>query len=135
MTRKTSFPLLSILLAGAAAFAGGCGGSTRVSSDRDAAGPDGSPDSPGLADVHNEAGSCGLDPTGMFVFHLHNGGSRMLGLAFGCGSLVPIVLDTAGGALPIGPAAADLWIHLRRDSMRAPSMGAPALTAEPATGK
>jgi hypothetical protein len=54
-------------------------------------------------------GLCSLDPAGStFVFHIHNGGSRMLGLSFGCGSVAPIVLTTPGGMPTIGPAFADV---------------------------
>jgi hypothetical protein len=53
-------------------------------------------------------GICSLDPTvPAFVFHIHNGGSRMLGLSFDCGDVAPIVLTTPGGMQSIGPAFAD----------------------------
>jgi hypothetical protein len=69
----------------------------------DDAGPEaGSPDAP------NEAATqCPLDPKGSFVFQVHNKGTRMLSLAFGCGGSLPIVLQTANGRLPIGPGPED----------------------------
>ncbi len=111
MIRPSPFSSFSTLLAGAAVLTAGCGGSTAVSGDCDASAPDSSPDSPAWADVqsesHDEGGVCGLDTSGTFVFHVHNGGSRMLAFAYGCGAWLPMVLDTPSGSLPISPSAAD----------------------------
>jgi hypothetical protein len=52
--------------------------------------------------------SCHLDPPGTpFTITVHNGGTKMLGLAEGCGLSYPIVLDTPEGMLGIGPGPAD----------------------------
>jgi hypothetical protein len=51
-------------------------------------------------------GSCYVDPPGTtFTFHVHNAGSRDLGLAYGCGGSSPITLSTPSGPLSIGPGA------------------------------
>jgi hypothetical protein len=130
------FSVASILLAGLA-VAGGCGGSVTIGHDMPGpdgsscsagqgscleAGSDGQgvvdtgtvnmggdagPDA-GSTDAPNEAATqCPLDPKGSFVFHVHNKGTRMLSLAFGCGGSLPIVLQTAKGSLPIGPGPED----------------------------
>ncbi|HEY8042585.1 MAG TPA: hypothetical protein VIF15_22440 [Polyangiaceae bacterium] len=53
-------------------------------------------------------GLCHLDPPGsLFTFHVHNGGSATLSLAYGCGGALPIVLPTSQGVLGIGPGPAD----------------------------
>jgi hypothetical protein len=108
---------LAALLAGLAVASGGCGGTT-ASNGHDAPGPDAGNDArvapdTGSADAPSAAeggpGVCSVDPAGgSFVFHIHNGGSRMLTLSFGCGEVAPIVLTTPGGAQAIGPAAVDL---------------------------
>jgi hypothetical protein len=54
------------------------------------------------------AGPCALDPSkGSFTFHVHNGGSRSLTLALGCGRSLPIQIQTATGQLPAGPGPED----------------------------
>jgi hypothetical protein len=52
-------------------------------------------------------GQCALDPTGSFVFHVHNAGTTMLVLDLGCGKTLPVVLATPAGRLPIGPGGVD----------------------------
>jgi hypothetical protein len=49
--------------------------------------------------------ACKLDfpPTGTFTFHIHNAGSSPRSIPFGCGSTIPIQLDT-----PTGPVASSL---------------------------
>jgi hypothetical protein len=47
--------------------------------------------------------TCKLDPPGeTFTFHVHNGGTAMLRLTFGCSDALPIDIDTPDGALAIG---------------------------------
>jgi hypothetical protein len=54
------------------------------------------------------AAACALDPSkGSFTFHVHNGGSRSLTLALGCGRSLPIQIQTATGELPAGPGPED----------------------------
>lgn len=48
---------------------------------------------------------CSLEvpaPGPAFTFHVHNGGTATRTVNFGCGTLIPIALDTASGALPLG---------------------------------
>jgi hypothetical protein len=42
-------------------------------------------------------------PGDLFVFHVHNGGTRMLRLAYSCGDDFPITVATPQGMLPISP--------------------------------
>jgi hypothetical protein len=51
---------------------------------------------------------CALDPTGVFVFHVHNAGTGTLVLALGCRASFPIALATPAGRLPISPGSADV---------------------------
>ncbi|MCP6768705.1 hypothetical protein NL529_28080, partial [Klebsiella pneumoniae] len=46
-------------------------------------------------------------PGDVFTIHVHNGGTKMLALNYGCGGTLPIVLDTPQGELSIGPGAAN----------------------------
>ncbi len=53
-------------------------------------------------------GACHIDPAGtMYTFHVHNGGSTDLGLAYGCGGTIPVLLTTPQGMLGIGPGPAN----------------------------
>jgi hypothetical protein len=63
----------------------------------------------GASATEGGMGLCSLDPGGpTFVFHVHNGGSQMLGLSFDCGGVAPIVLVTPAGMQTIAPAFADV---------------------------
>jgi hypothetical protein len=54
------------------------------------------------------AAACDLAPPGAtFTFQVHNGGTKMLSLAYGCGANLPIVLDTPAGMASAGPGAVD----------------------------
>jgi hypothetical protein len=54
-------------------------------------------------------GACALDPAGAtFTFHIHNAGSSHRWLYDGCGKNWPIVIDTPGGMLGIGPESANV---------------------------
>jgi hypothetical protein len=53
------------------------------------------------------ANACALEPTGAFVFHVHNAGASPLLLELGCRSALPITLATPSGRLPIGPGSVD----------------------------
>jgi hypothetical protein len=112
-------------------MASACGGTT-ASGGHEQPGPDGSAcpsgtascsdagrDAPGAEDTgggggdgasatEGDTGLCSLAPGGpTFVFHIHNGGSQVLGLSFDCGGVAPIVLATPGGMQTIAPAFAD----------------------------
>jgi hypothetical protein len=57
----------------------------------------------GCSDDGGGRGACLIDPPGRtFTFHVHNGGSKMLRLTYGCGAELPIQLDTQNGAAEIG---------------------------------
>jgi hypothetical protein len=62
----------------------------------------------GSADGGSRDGAvCPVDPAGTpFTFHVHNGGTTALSLAYGCGADQPIVLTTPAGSLGIGPESA-----------------------------
>jgi hypothetical protein len=67
-------------------------------------------DTSASADVTSalDGSACALDPPGAkFVFHVHNAGTRMLSLAYGCGGALPIVLQTPQGMLHSGPGPED----------------------------
>lgn len=98
-----------------------CGGST-ASPGQDAGGVDAADanailDAPGDHPVDatgipeagdSGTGACSIDPAGsMYTFHVHNGGSADLGLAYGCGGTIPVVLTTPQGMLGIGPGPAN----------------------------
>jgi hypothetical protein len=52
--------------------------------------------------------ACQIDPPGeTFTIHVHNGGSQMLRLAYGCGKTLPIEIETPGGHQRISPGPAD----------------------------
>jgi hypothetical protein len=51
--------------------------------------------------------ACALDPTGSFVFHVHNAGTGPITLDLGCGRRPPIELTTPAGSAGIGPGSGD----------------------------
>jgi hypothetical protein len=60
------------------------------------------------ASGHGGSATCHAPgPGAPFTFHVHNGGTEMLFLAYGCGSSLPIVLDTPKGMLGIAPGPTD----------------------------
>ncbi len=74
---------------------GGCGGKTAI-------------DNGSTSSSTSGAGSCAHDAAGAnFTFHVANAGSRQLRIATGCGSSLPILLDSASGPLPISPGQVD----------------------------
>jgi hypothetical protein len=53
-------------------------------------------------------GACAIPPAGStFTFHLHNGGATDMGLSYGCGGTIPVMVATPGGTLGIGPGPAN----------------------------
>lgn len=100
-------PRFLVLLFAAALVpaAAGCGGN--VSPATGSQGTGGSAGTGGTAGTGGAA-ACQLAPSpGMFTFHVHNGGSKTLRLAYGCGANLPIVLTTPMGMLSAGPGAVD----------------------------
>jgi hypothetical protein len=111
MMPRAPIPLRMLLSAAAVLFATGCGGHIGVASDSN---PDNNPFAHGTGGAQGTGAAqgtggepgvtCHLDPPGTtFVFHVHNAGTQMLALAYGCGSSLPITLTTPAGILPIGP--------------------------------
>ena len=80
------------------------------------------------------AGLCALDPPGStFTFHVHNGGTAMLRLAYGCGASLPIVLAAPQGMLGIGPGPADAC-EFTCDAVYAGKTGQSCSDCGPGTG-
>ena len=106
-------PLLVAACGGSTASGGasdGGGSSVDAAGGADAQGGDtgggGGPEGGGAAE--GGAGACAIAPPGSaFTFHVHNGGASHLGLAYGCGGSLPILLSTPAGSLGIGPGPAD----------------------------
>jgi hypothetical protein len=64
----------------------------------------------GTGGGHGTGGSpsCHIDPPGAaFTFHVHNGGTKMLSLSYGCGGAIPIQLATPNGMESIGTEGAN----------------------------
>jgi hypothetical protein len=72
-----------------------------------------------------DAGACSIPPPGSaFTFHVHNSGTRDLGLGYGCGRDQPIVLVTPTGSLGIGSESANACgFTCEQDYMGNPQQG------------
>jgi hypothetical protein len=61
-----------------------------------------------VSEIKATPAECPLDPAGSaFTFIINNTGTRMLRLAYGCGSALPITLNTSHGNLGIGEESAE----------------------------
>jgi hypothetical protein len=101
-TRRLAFPSVFFILVAA------CGGSTTIEQNgSSSSGTHGTGGSVGAGGSNPGPGApCHVDPAGStFTFHVHNTGTQMLSLTYGCGGTMPMVLNTPAGMLSIGPGA------------------------------
>ena len=95
--------------AGAEAGGGPDGGESSEASAVDGGGDDsGAGEGGAIEGGAGDGGACSIPaPQSAFTFHVHNGGTRDLGLGYGCGQGQPIVLVTPAGSLGIGAESAN----------------------------
>jgi hypothetical protein len=133
-TLQRALPGSLSLLAALALVAGGaaCGGS--VTGTGGGSSSSTSTDSSTTTSSTSTGGSCALTPPGKpFTFHIHNAGSKMLRLAYACGTAYPIELVTPQEKLAIGPGAVDLC-EVTCDALYAGKASYPCSDCGPGTG-
>jgi hypothetical protein len=113
MSRRRALASLTLafLSLGAAACGGsvakeGTGAGSGSSSSSSSTSSSSTSTSSSSASTSSSGNLCHVDPAGTtFTFHVHNAGTAMRALAYGCGGTIPLVLDTPAGKLSIGPGA------------------------------